>query len=339
MKVSIRDISRITGFSPATVSNALNNKKGVHKETAEEIFRVARETGYINESTITKIKLVMFRKNGMIIEDTPFFPALITGFEQECRKYGYEMVICNVDQREEGYESQVQSVINEAGSAVVVLATEMAVGDLDIYQTAACPLLIMDSWTGRMGFNAILINNEDSAKMATEYLIQKGHRRIGYIRSSFRIKNFRLRFYGYQSALRKHKIDFDEKSVVTVAPNLNGAYHDVLKFLEVKNNLPTAYFADNDLMALGAMKAFQERGYRIPDDISIIGFDDLPFSQISTPGLTTLRVPNTEMGQLAVRRIVDMIEKNDNIVVKTQVCTKFIIRDTVRDLNEVFGVL
>ena len=190
-----------------------------------------------------------------------------------------------------------------------------------------------------MGFNAILINNEDSAKMATEYLIQKGHRRIGYIRSSFRIKNFRLRFYGYQSALRKHKIDFDEKSVVTVAPNLNGAYHDVLKFLEVKNNLPTAYFADNDLMALGAMKAFQERGYRIPDDISIIGFDDLPFSQISTPGLTTLRVPNTEMGQLAVRRIVDMIEKNDNIVVKTQVCTKFIIRDTVRDLNEVFGVL
>lgn len=334
MKVSIRDISRITGYSPATVSNALNNKKGVHKETAEEIFRVARETGYINESTITKIKLVMFRKNGLIIEDTPFFPALITGFEQECRKCGYEMVVCNVDQRDEDYESQVQALINEAGSAIVVLATEMTAGDLDIYQTATCPLLIMDSWIGRMKFNAILINNEDSAKMATEYLIQKGHRRIGYIRSSFRIKNFWLRFYGYQSALRKHKIEFDEKYVVTVTPNINGAYHDVLKYLEAKNSIPTAYFADNDLMALGAMKAFQERGYRIPDDISIIGFDDLPFSQISTPGLTTVRVPNAEMGQLAVRRIVDMIEKDDDIAVKTQVGTRFIIRDTVKDLKE-----
>ena len=88
MKVSIRDISKITGFSPATVSNALNYKKGVNKETAAEVFRVARETGYINENSITKIKLVMFRKNGSILDDTPFFPAMISGFEQDCRRAG-----------------------------------------------------------------------------------------------------------------------------------------------------------------------------------------------------------------------------------------------------------
>lgn len=333
MKVSIRDISRITGYSPATVSNALNYKKGVNKETAEEIFRVARETGYINENSITKIKLVMFRKNGMIIEDTPFFPALITGFEQECRRCGYEMVICNVDQRDSGYESQVYALLHEVGSAVVVLATEMMEGDLELYRNAVCPILILDCWTESMEFNAVLINNADSARMATEYLIEKGHRRIGYIRSSFRIKGFRSRFSGYQIALRKHRLELIEKDIFTVSPNLNGAYHDMLKALEGREDLPTAFFADNDLMALGAMKAFQEKGYRIPDDISIVGYDDLPFSEISTPALTTVRVPNQEMGKLAVRRIVDMIEKRDDICVKTQVCTKFIIRDTVRDLN------
>ena len=185
-----------------------------------------------------------------------------------------------------------------------------------------------------MDFNAVLINNEDSARMATEYLYQKGHRKIGYIRSSFRIRGFRSRFYGYQSALRKFRLDFDEKNVFTVTPNLNGAYHDMLRYLEKRSSLPTAFFADNDLMALGSMKAFQEKGYRIPEDISIIGFDDLPFSEISNPALTTLRVPNTEMGQLAVRRIVDIIKKKDLINVKIQVCTKFIIRDTVRDLNK-----
>jgi len=244
------------------------------------------------------------------------------------------MVLCNVDQRKEDYKKQLHAMLNETGSAVVVLATEMLDEDLDPFRIASCPVLIMDGWTDQMDFNAVLINNEDSARMATEYLYQKGHRKIGYIRSSFRIRGFRSRFYGYQSALRKFRLDFDEKNVFTVTPNLNGAYHDMLRYLEKRSSLPTAFFADNDLMALGSMKAFQEKGYRIPEDISIIGFDDLPFSEISNPALTTLRVPNTEMGQLAVRRMVDMIKKKDLINVKIQVCTKFIIRDTVRDLNK-----
>ncbi len=333
MKVSIRDISKITGYSTATVSNALNNKRGVNRETAAEILRVAKETGYINENVVSKIKLVMFRKNGSIIDNTPFFPALIEGFEQECRKCGYEMVMCNVDQREEDYQERVELLLNEVGSAIVVLATEMMDGDLDVYLHAACPLLIMDCWSEHMCFNTVLINNEDSVRMAIGYLVKKGHKRIGYISSSFRIKNFRQRFYGYQTALRKFDLEYDERDVFTVTPNTNGAYRDMLRHLEVQDDLPTAFFADNDLMALGAMKAFQEKGYRIPEDISIIGFDDLPFSQISTPSLTTLRVPNTEMGKLAVSRIVDMIDKRDSAIVKIQVGTEFIVRETVKELD------
>lgn len=330
MKVSIRDISAKTGYSPATVSNALNHKKGVNKETAEEILRVAKETGYISGTLITKIKFVVFRKNGSIIDDTPFFASIINGFEQECRRYHYEMVICNIDQRDSDYERQVHSLITETGCAIVVLATEMVEGDMDILKHAACPLLIMDCWDEGMEFNAVLINNADSARMATEYLIKNGHRRIGYIRGSYRIKGFRSRFSGYQTALRKHRLEYQEKYVVTVMPNLNGAYQDMLQFLQKTKDLPTAFFADNDLMALGVMKALQERGYRIPEDVSIVGFDDLPFSEISSPRLTTLRVPNVEMGRLAVRRIADMIDEKDHIVVKQQVCTRFVIRDTVK---------
>ena len=333
MKVSIRDISKITGFSPATVSNALNYKKGVNKETAAEVFRVARETGYINENSIMKIKLVMFRKNGSILDDTPFFPAMISGFEQECRRAGYEMVLCNVDQRDDDYEHQVRALLNEPGSAVVVLGTEMQDADMELYKNAPCPLVLMDCWRENMDFNAVLINNEDSARMATEYLIQKGHKRIGYIRSNFRIKGFRSRYYGYQIALRKARLEMDEKYIFSVPPNLNGAYREMLAYLDRRKDLPTAFFADNDLMALGAMRALQERGYRIPEDISIIGFDDLPFAEFSTPRLTTLKVPNGEMGQMAVRRIVDLIEKRDNIKVKIEVCTKFVVRETVKDLN------
>ena len=330
MKVSIRDISAMTGYSPATVSNALNHKKGVNKETAAEIFRVARETGYINESSITKIKLVIFRKNGSIVDDTPFFHSLINGFEQECRHFGYEMVICYVDQSEMTYEKQVQDLLTEAGSAVVVLATEMLDGDLELYKQATCPLVILDYWTESMEFNGVLINNADSARMATEHLIQEGHQQIGYIRGSYRIKGFRSRYVGYQTALRKHGLEFKDKYVFTVKTTMNGAYQDMLQHLDRKPELPTAFFADNDLIALGAMKALQERGYKIPEDVSIVGFDDLPFSEISNPPLTTIKVPNVEMGKIAVRRVVELIEKRDAIVTKTQVCTKLVRRETVR---------
>lgn len=332
MKVSIRDISAKTGFSPATVSNALNHKRGVNKDTAAEVFRVAREMGYISESSITKIKLVIFRKNGSIVDDTPFFPSLINGFEQECRHFGYEMVICNVDQRDPDYEKQVRGLITEVGSAIVVLATEMMDGDLEVFKKAICPLVILDHWSESMEFNAVLINNSDAARMATEHLIKNGHKKIGYIRGSYRIKGFRSRFSGFQIALRKFGLEYKEKYVFTVATTLNGAYHDILSYLDKKPDLPTAFFADNDLVALGAMKALQERGYRVPEDISIVGFDDLPFSEISSPRLSTMKVPNTEMGKLAVRRVVELIEKRDDIITKTQVCTRLIERDTVSRL-------
>lgn len=335
MKVSIRDLSKITGFSPATISNALNHKKGVNRETAEEIFRVARETGYLSANAVTKIRLLIFKKNGQIIEDTPFFQSLIEGFEEECHRLGYEMVISRADQREADYENQVREILHEQGAAVVVLATEMMDGDLEPYRNAPCPLILLDHWSESMEFNAVLINNADAARMITEHLLNYGHKEIGYLKGSFRIKGFRSRYVGFLTALRKKKIPYREEFTATLGTSLNDAYQDMLKYLEKNPVLPTAYFADNDMIALGAMKALQEKGYRIPEDVSIVGFDDLPFSEISSPGLTTLRVPNREMGKMAVRRAAELIEGiAADAVTKTQVCPKIVYRDTVKRILE-----
>lgn len=333
MKVSIRDLSKMTGFSPATISNALNHKKGVNRETAEEIFRVARETGYLSTNAVTKIKLLLFKKNGLIIEDTPFFQSLIEGFEEECHRLGYEMVIARADQRDADYEHQVQEHLREQGVAVVVLATEMMDGDLEPYRNAPCPLVILDHWSESMEFNSVLINNADAARMITEHILDNGHTEIGYLRGSFRIKGFRSRFVGFQTALKKRRIPYKEEYTITLGTSLNGAYQDMLQYLRKGNRLPTAFFADNDMIALGAMKALQEMGYRVPEDISLVGFDDLPFSAISTPALTTLRVPNKEMGKMAVRRLAELVEGiGVDAVTKTQVCPFIVYRSTVKKM-------
>lgn len=333
MKASIRYISSLTGFSPATVSNALNHKKGVNADTAAEIFRVAKEVGYINENSVRKIKLVIFKKTGAIIDDNPFFPILISGLEQECRQQGYEMVLCNLDQRDADYERQVRNLVQDTESASVILGTEMMGGELAPFLYTRTPVVTLDYWHSDMDFHGVLINNFDSAKKAVEYLIEEGHREIGYLRGSCRINAFKTRGQGYRGAMYKHRLEIKSYFLVSLATTMNGAYKDMLAYLAGKPKLPTAFFADNDMIALGAIKALQEKNYRIPEDVSVVGFDDLPFSEIAYPPLTTIRVPNKEMGRLAVRKVVDLLQNPGETITKTEIGTTFVKRQTVRRLR------
>jgi len=334
MKVNIKKISEITGFSAATISNALNHKKGVHARTSAEIFQVAKEIGYISETRITKMKFVFYKRSGLIIDDTPFFSLLIDGVEKECRESGLEMVLCHLNREDADYEQQVDRIIHDRSAAVILLGTELMEEDVEIYKSASCLFLLLDYWSWDMSFNGVLINNTDSARMAVDYLIKKGHREIGYLRGDFRIKAFRSRETGYGIAMKKAGLPVKDEYIMNVSTTLNGARRDILSYLDSRPALPTAFFADDDMIALGAMKAFQEKGYRIPEDISIIGFDDLPYSEISSPPLTTIRVPKQEMGTLAVRGILNMMKENGRVKTKTQVCTMFVERESVRDLRD-----
>lgn len=334
MKASIKTISELTGFSPATISNALNHKKGVNKETSEKIFKVADEIGYAVESRISRIKLVIYKRNGSIVDNSPFFTNLLEGVETECRESGYDMVVCNLDRRSDSYEQRLDELLEDKTTAVIMLGTEALDEDFERYKDAKCPLVILDSWCTSMNFNGILINNADSAKNAVEHLIQKGHREIGYLRGKFRIKAFSARANGYNRALFKNGISIKEQYIVTLSTTMDGAYKDMISYLNQRPNLPTAFFADNDMIALGAMKALIEKGYRIPEDVSLIGFDDLTSCEISTPRLTTIKVFKQEMGQLAVRRLLEVIRDGNGIKSKIQICTEFVERDSVKDLRK-----
>jgi LacI family transcriptional regulator len=332
MKVNIRKISEVTGFSPATVSNALNHKKGVNAETAAKIWETARELGYAADSKITKVKFVMYKKRGYVVEDTPFFPLMIAGVEEECRALGLDMTLCNLDRRAENFNEVFHEICAEKGAALILLGTEIEDEDIDLIRSLPDPFVVIDYWKEDMTFDAVLINNADSARMATEYLARNGHTKIGYLKGEFRIKPFRSRYVGYQTALKKAGLKEDPNYTVSLSCNMDGAYQDMKAYLKKKPKLPTAFFADNDIIALGAMKAMWEEGIRIPEDVSVVGFDDLSYSSISNPPLTTLRVPKQDMGKVAVRRLRDMLADNGALHLKTQVCTEFVERSSVKKL-------
>ena len=334
MKTSIRQISKITGFSPATVSNALSGKRGVNKDTAEKILAVAKERGYISETKITNIKFVIYKKTGEIISDTPFFSSLIEGVEAESRASGYKTEICNLDKSSDEFDQLLEQILNDSASGILLLATELNEEDVKIFEKAVSPLIVVDSWYGKLKFDSVLINSTDSVHNAVEYLISKGHHEIGYLRSEIRIKNFSYRAQGYKRALIQKRIPVNEDYQVNLRPTMDGAYRDMDKYLASNPKLPSAFVADNDIIALAAIKALKQHGYKVPRDVSVIGFDDLPFCGISSPSLTTIRVFKQDMGRMAVKRLIDKIQNKNSIHTKTEICTEFVERESVRALNE-----
>lgn len=332
MKVNMKQISEITGVSTATVSNALNYKKGVNADTAARVLKVAYELGYFEESRVTKVKFVTFKRDGSVVEDTPFFPLILTGIEQECRDSGMDMIMCTLDMRDEDYQEQVRALLNDKSAAIIMLGTEMIDSDIQLLREITTPFIVIDYWNGDMSFDAIKINNEDSVRYAINYLIHKGHTEIGYLKGKFRIVPFKDREMGYVTGMQKAGLPVRGEYTLDLGTTMDTAYADMKSYLEKKIALPTAFFADNDMIALGAMKAMEEYGVKIPEEVSIIGFDDLPFSAISSPPLTTLRVPKQEMGRIMTRRLIQMIKDKAAAGVKIEVSTQFVERGSVKTI-------
>ncbi|WP_322168920.1 LacI family DNA-binding transcriptional regulator [Acutalibacter caecimuris] len=334
MKASVRSISEMTGFSPATVSNALNNKRGVSRETAEKILRAAREAGYFDGPGLQRLRLVVYQADGAVVNDSPFFARLMAGVEAECRRLKLELITCHLQKGAPDYDARLAELLEDSGAALLLLATEMEAGEAARFRKAAGPVVVLDNWYEGLPFSAVLIDNTDGAFEAVSYLIGQGHSRIGHLQGKGQIKNFYYRRQGYLRAMAEHGLPVEPRYTVPLSTGMEQARADMAAWLASGAELPTAFFADNDMIALGAMRALEQAGRQVPGEVSVVGFDDLPFCAISSPPLTTVRVFNYEMGQAAVRRLLEIAGDGGGYRTKVQVTSAFVCRDSVRDLRD-----
>lgn len=333
MKVNIRKISEKTGFSMSTVSNALNRKKGVNKETAEKILRVADELGYRTDDEITKIRFVIFRRNGLIIDDSSFHPSVIEGVERQAKLMGYETVFCYVDIHDPDYQEQLHDILSDTQSAVILLGTEMLEEDYEPYAAAKNRIILLDGYCDKYAFDSVLINDMDAAAGAVEYLVEKGHTKIGYLRGEFRIQAFRSREAGYYQVMNKYGFPPKPEYIATVGTKIETAYQKMKEYLDKAEEVPTAFFADTDVIAIGCMQAMKEYHYDIPGDISVIGFDNVAYGLVSDPPLSTVHVYKQELGARAVRELLSTNGRDSMAKVKIQVCAEFVERESVKEIS------
>lgn len=335
MKTIMQDIARLAGVSPGTVSNALNNRKGVSKNTRERVLKVAEELGYDRNSKEESrvIRFIIFKKHGYVVSDTPFFAGLVEGIERECRAEGFEVLVSHIIYNEHNDDDIQEIIKQEQIAGVLLLATEMNEEDLESFEKLSVPVILLDSYFNNADFDHVLINNCKGAYEAVNYLIKSGHIEIGCLGSSKPIKNFNYRYEGFRDALTEASLRVHQEYQLFLEPTLEGSYRDMKERLKSKElKLPTAFFAFNDIIALGAIRAMKENGISIPEQISIIGFDDMPFCEISMPRLTTIRVHTQYIGKTAIRRLIQKISEQDQQNLKIEINTELVERESVKRL-------
>ncbi|MBO9598552.1 MAG: LacI family DNA-binding transcriptional regulator [Cohnella sp.] len=323
--MKMEDIAALAGVSKAAVSLALSGKPGIGPETRDRILRIAMEHGYkpktrtaSRDRQTRSISFLAVANSGFVFEDyyqQPFFRELIQSIEERCRSNGYSLMFASIDMGE--FNEGIQSIAEEKRSdGVILLGTNLDKKHLArIAETLSLPLVVMDTCFETLPIPFIQINNAMGGYQAGMHLCRLGHARIGYIASDIRIRNFDDRRSGFAEALRENGLELSPECVFSVAPTILSS-QDALKqqlssYLDSGRKLPTAFFCECDYMAISAIKSLSELGYRVPQDVSVVGFDDITEAVIVTPELTTVHVNKAHMAHLAVDTIVRAIETEE----------------------------
>jgi len=337
MALKVKDIADRLGVSQATVSLVLNNKPGVSEETRKKVLKFIEEMGY-DTNILSKpalkhngnIRFIVYKKHGKVVSDTPFFSALMEGIDSEARDSGYSLVVSYVNEKDN--KPEILRILQEnPPEGIIILATEMVSEDVADFKRLGIPIVVLDNYFISEKLDTVIINNIEGAYEATKYIIKKGHTDIGYLSSKVHINNFLERREGFLKAIKESGLDFDPKFEYKIGSTLEEAYQDMLVLLDNNPPIPSAFFADNDIIALGAVKALKQKGLKIPEDVSIVGFDDMPFCEMIEPSLTTVRVYKQKMGMIAVRRLRSKIEDEAEENVKIEIMTELIERNSVFD--------
>ena len=334
MTVTAKKIAETLGLSEATVSIVLNHKEGVNRATRKMVLDAAIEMGYDFSRGAAKygrkgtICLVLYKKSGAVVCDTPFFSELLQGIKIECRGQHYDCVVRTFFE-DENILHQIYTLYNLRFSGIILLATEMNEYSLKNFANISIPVLILDAYFDKLAYNYVVINNVQGAFTATDYLFKRRKKQPGYLRSMYPISNFEQRANGFYQAIRENGMSASKSIVHRLTPSQEGAYEDMKTLLLNGEEPADCYFADNDLIAVGALQAFSEAGYRVPGDIGIVGFDDLPACERTSPKLSTVEVPKYFMGVTAAKRIIEMIEDKDTLPLKIEVSTKLIARKSI----------
>jgi DNA-binding LacI/PurR family transcriptional regulator len=326
--------------STATVSLVLNNKPGVSEATRQKILQITQSLINStpnqfspNDSSAKTIRFLKVINHGHVLnrDHNVFIASYLDGLEAEARTKGYTLEVTTLETIESATINAALSHPNFQG--LIILGTELTEKDLNAFEAFSIPMVFIDTEYEHLPFNFVDMNNLEAVHQIIKYFIDHGHTKIGLIKTGVETGNFRLREHGFYNALQYYKIPLNHSYIFQIDSTFDGAYQNMLQLLKKSPSLPTALFSLNDIMAYGCIKAFKEFDLRVPEDISIIGFDDLPLSALMDPQLTTIKISKKQIGKMAMKLLFEKIESNAAVSSKIIIGSELVVRNSVKSLN------
>jgi DNA-binding LacI/PurR family transcriptional regulator len=334
MGTTLKDIARECKVDVATVSRALNEVYGVHKETRKKVLAAAVRLNYRPNRIAKGLATGRSHTLAMVISDirNPFFAELARGAEDAAYQAGYDLVLCNSDLSPSKQMRYIHSLLEKRVEGILMnTVAGLSPAEQEELSCSGVPIVLLNRPPASIrGFSTVLADNYEGGYLAGSYLIQCGHRVIGHLTGRREHGNLAERAKGFQKAVEGAKAT---ALIMRGHHSSEGAYELMMKLLSQRKDI-TAVFAANDAMAFGAIRAVFTAGLRVPDDISIIGFDNVDLAGIIRPPLTTVHQPKYEMGCAAVEILLRQSARPDSSMPEHRLLeVKLVVRESTRALK------
>ena len=333
MPVSIKDIARAAGVSHSTVSRALSDSSLVKTETKARIQSLAQEMGYTPDAIARSLVMKKTRTVGVVVTTItdPFVAEVVQGVEDAAHENDYSVILAASASETERELAAVEMLRGKRVDSLIVTSSRVGALYLEHLERIGVPVVLVNNHnrqSGRYTFS-ISVDNQHGGYLAARYLVEKGHRRIAYLTGPADHSDSEERQAGYWQALDEAGIPFDPALIITGNGRLDGG-EQALRGLISLGNPPTAVFCYNDMTAIGLLAAARREGISVPDDLAVIGFDDIPFASYIHPPLTTIAQPQRDMGRQAMDMALALMADDDSGAALSNVLIKgkLIIRET-----------
>jgi LacI family transcriptional regulator/LacI family repressor for deo operon, udp, cdd, tsx, nupC, and nupG len=326
-------VAEEAGVSVATVSRVLNHQSGVTERKRKRVLRTVERMGYARNRIARRLRGLKSQVIGLVIPDiqNPFFTAIARGIEDRLAELGFSLLLCNSDDNRDKERTYLDILRAESVAGVILTTADGHSAAVDALVRAGIPVVAIDRRIDSTRVDSVLVDNMAGAFQAVSHLIELGHRHIGFIGLPLYLTPGRERHAGYQKALRDHGLTAPAAYRRITGARLFGGKEATQQLLDAHTRI-TALFVANNMMTLGAMDAIRQRGWRIPQDISLVGFDDAPWYALVEPPITCVAQPTYELGLAAARLLLEHIEQPDLSAQHLRLPPRLIVRSSCAPL-------
>jgi len=338
MQITLKDIARKAGVSVSTVTRVLNGKAKKYRisdETSKNVLKHARELKYRPNQLARSLRLKKTHTFGLFVPDlyNPFFSYIASRIQNLVANLGYSLIISNTSENQYIEIEQTQLLVSKGVDGFIIMPVGLSFKHLLNVKKERIPIVLIDRCFEELPFNSVVIDNYKGAFTAVEHLIQFGHKSIAMIQGIPNTYTNNGRVKGYRDAMKKNKLKIKRDYIVGSDFGRENGYQSTKKLLSRKEK-PTAIFLASDLIALGALDAIAEKGLNIPNDISLIAFDDIDFAPFLLSPLSVVSQPRDELSETAVDLLLQQISNPRMEKTKTKILsTNLIKRESVKRIN------